>query len=140
MICKNLEVVLAEKDKALMMLSALPNSYEYLTDALIFGREKSLTLDEVQAVLRQKDEQKTAEGKGMHTGEGLTVRYKKSFHEKKKEKWQNKSQTKAREKQNTEEKRKCFNCKKPRHLKKHCPLLRGKQVGQHHYHNTADIV
>ena len=52
---ENVDVKMKDKDQAIILLSALPKSYEHFVDAMLYGREQSLTLEEVQAALNSKD-------------------------------------------------------------------------------------
>ena len=51
---ENVEVKLEEEDEAIVLLNALPSSYEQLKDALLYGRDKSITLLEVQTTLKTR--------------------------------------------------------------------------------------
>ena len=42
-----------------MLLNALPKSYEHLKDAMLFGRENSISFEEVQSALKAKEFQKS---------------------------------------------------------------------------------
>ena len=48
---ENVDVKMEEEDQAIILLSALPKSYEHFVDAMLYGRGQSLTLEEVQAAL-----------------------------------------------------------------------------------------
>ena len=45
---ENIDVKLEDEDKAIILLNALPRSFEHLKDAMLYGRETSITLEEVQ--------------------------------------------------------------------------------------------
>ncbi|CAJ2646584.1 unnamed protein product [Trifolium pratense] len=51
----NIDVNLEDEDKAFHLLCALPKSLENLKDALLYGKEGTITLDEVQSALRTKE-------------------------------------------------------------------------------------
>ncbi|KAK2370053.1 hypothetical protein QL285_083139 [Trifolium repens] len=51
----NVDVNLEDEDKSFHLLCALPKSYENLKDALLYGKEGTITLDEVQSALRTKE-------------------------------------------------------------------------------------
>jgi hypothetical protein len=51
----NIDVVLEDEDKTFHLLSSLPKSLENLKDALLYGKEGTITLDEVQSALRTKE-------------------------------------------------------------------------------------
>lgn len=59
-----------DEDKALILLNSIHMSYEHFKDAVIYGRDQSITLEEVQSAIRAKDLQK----KSSTNGEGLNVR------------------------------------------------------------------
>ena len=58
---ENVDVKLADEDKAIVLLNALPPSYEQLKDALLYGRDKSITFLEVQTALKAKEFQKMSQ-------------------------------------------------------------------------------
>lgn len=45
---KDIKVRLDDVDKAILMLSLLPSRFEHFKDALIYGNENIITLDDVQ--------------------------------------------------------------------------------------------
>lgn len=44
----------------ILVLNALPNSYDQMTDAIMYGKDKQITLFEVHAALKAKELQKGA--------------------------------------------------------------------------------
>ena len=55
---ENIYVTIRDKDKVILLLNALPRSYDQLHDAILYGREGSITLLEVQSALKAKELQK----------------------------------------------------------------------------------
>ena len=55
---ENIDVVIDDEYKAILLLNALPKSYDQLRDAILFGREGTVTLQEVQSALRSKELQR----------------------------------------------------------------------------------
>ena len=51
---ENIDVSLDDEDKAILLLNALPRSFDHLKDAMLYGREKTITLEEVQCALKAK--------------------------------------------------------------------------------------
>jgi hypothetical protein len=51
----NVDVVLEDEDKVFHLLCALPKSYERFKDTMLYGKEDTIILGEVQAVLRTKE-------------------------------------------------------------------------------------
>lgn len=51
---ENIEVSLKDEDKALILLNYIPRSYEHFKDAVIYGRDQTITLEEVQSAIRAK--------------------------------------------------------------------------------------
>ncbi|MCH84872.1 cytochrome P450 [Trifolium medium] len=45
---KNIKVKLDDENKNLILLSSLPRSFELYKDALLYGKEDNITLEEVQ--------------------------------------------------------------------------------------------
>ena len=104
---------LEDEDKVVILLNALPKTSEHFRDALLYGKDQLITLEEVVTSIRTKEFQKlqdskiteevssclaTMKGKGKK-GEG---KWKKSRPETKKQV-------------------RCFKCQKVGHIKKHCP-------------------
>lgn len=77
-VCDTLETIdaaLEDEDKALLLISSLPKSYEHFIDALMYGRQ-TLSLDEVKSALSTKELQGKQESLGNGSGEGLIVKAK----------------------------------------------------------------
>ncbi|PON77883.1 hypothetical protein PanWU01x14_022370 [Parasponia andersonii] len=51
----NVYVKIDDEDQAVKLLSSLPKSYEHFVDAMLYGREQKLTLEEVQSALNSKE-------------------------------------------------------------------------------------
>ncbi|MCI42708.1 cytochrome P450, partial [Trifolium medium] len=51
----NIDVNLEEEDKALHLMCALPRSLENFKNTLLYGKEGTITLDEVQSALRTQE-------------------------------------------------------------------------------------
>lgn len=133
---ENIEVTLEDEDKAIILLNALPKSFDHLKDAMLYGREASITLEEVQSALKAKEIQKESETKQSSAGESLNVKgkqFKKKFKKGGKEE---KKPTQSDER----ETRKCHYCKKPGHLKKDCFLWKKKQEMKKDTQDSADNV
>ncbi|KAH9770761.1 hypothetical protein KPL71_012475 [Citrus sinensis] len=82
---ENVNVNLEDEDKALILLSSLPDSYEHFVDTLLYGRQ-TLTLKDVKNALESKDLKKRVEGKDQGLGESLMAKSKpekKKNHDKK---------------------------------------------------------
>ncbi|KAH9694912.1 Integrase catalytic domain-containing protein [Citrus sinensis] len=65
-VCDTLETIdaaLEDEDKALLLISSLPKSYEHFIDALMYGRQ-TLSLDEVKSALSTKELQGKQESLG----------------------------------------------------------------------------
>jgi len=70
---ENIEVQLEDEDKAILLLCSLPKSFESLKDTMLYGKEGTVTLEEVQAVLRTKELIKSKDLRSDENGEGLSV-------------------------------------------------------------------
>jgi hypothetical protein len=51
---ENIEVHLEDEDKTILLLCALPRSFESFKDTMLYGKEDTVTLEEVQSALRTK--------------------------------------------------------------------------------------
>ena len=56
---EDINVKLEDEDKAIIMLSSLPPSYEHFVDTLLYGRQ-SITMADVKDSLRSKEVTKKA--------------------------------------------------------------------------------
>ncbi|KAH9804147.1 hypothetical protein KPL71_002018 [Citrus sinensis] len=112
---ENVNVNLEDEDKALILLSSLPDSYEHFVDTLLYGRQ-TLTLKDVKNALESKELKKRADGKDQGLGEGLMAKSKpekKKNHDKKSNNQKDKADKKKK-------KRKCYFCQKEGHYIKDC--------------------
>ena len=55
---ESVDVKISDEDKAILVLNALPSSYDQMRDSILYGRDKPITLVEVHSVLRAKELQK----------------------------------------------------------------------------------
>ena len=138
---ENIDVKIEDEDKAILLLNALPKSYDHLKDAMLYGREKAITLDEVQCVLKAKELQKTSgNASSDQAPEALVVK-----------KFKHKKQSKGKENQGfkpqhsnqksgdeSKETRKCHWCQKPDYLKKNCFAWKKRQAESNNDQNTAN--
>ena len=44
---ENIDVSIGDEDKTILLLNALPSSYDQLPDAILYGQEKTVTFLEV---------------------------------------------------------------------------------------------
>jgi hypothetical protein len=72
---ENIEVHLEDEDedKAILLLCALPRSFESFKDTMLYGKEGIVTLEEVQAALRTKELTKSKDLRVDENSEGLSV-------------------------------------------------------------------
>jgi len=108
---ENIEVNLEDEDKVILLLCALTRSFESFKDAMLYGDEDTVTLEEVQAALRTKDLTKSKDLRADENSEGLSVSRGNGGGRGNQEisKCGNKS------------KYKCFMCHKFGHFKRDCP-------------------
>lgn len=64
---------LEDEVKALMLLSSIPKCYEHFKDAMVYKREQTISLEEVQSPVRGKELQKKLEGQEV-IGENYSIR------------------------------------------------------------------
>src|SRR6266487_4293381 len=69
----NIDVKIEDEDQAFHLLCALSKSLENLKDALLYGKEGTITLDEVESALRTKELTKLIDLRVDDSGEGLSV-------------------------------------------------------------------
>lgn len=95
-----------DENKAIMLLNALPKSFDQLKDAILYGRDSSLTYEEVLSTLKSKEFQRSSVNKPNDQSlEALNV---KSVDKKSgKKKWQKKAKSDKREEKET---RSCHYC------------------------------
>ncbi|KAH9681147.1 hypothetical protein KPL71_026853 [Citrus sinensis] len=112
---ENVNVMLEDEDRALILLSSLPDSYEHYVDTLLNGRQ-TLTLKDVKNALESKDLKKRSDFKDQTTGDGLVVKAKseKKVYKDKKNKNQKEKDDKKKKK------RKCYFCQREGHYIKDC--------------------
>ena len=133
---ENIDVTIGDEDKAILLLNALPKSYDHLRDAMMYGREGTITFLEVQSALRAKELQSVGARNVDSTSESLNI---KGFKGKKasKKKFDGSKQSGNDQK----ESRVCFWCKKPGHLKKDCYGWKRKQATSGNQGtNTSDCI
>jgi hypothetical protein len=113
---ENIEVHLEDKDKAILLLCALPRSFESFMDTMLYSKEGIVTLEEVQAALRTKELTKSKDLRTDENGEGLSVSRGNGGGRGNQRKSGNKSNFK------------CFNCHKMGQFKKDCLENNGNSV------------
>ncbi|GJR18915.1 hypothetical protein Tco_0967442 [Tanacetum coccineum] len=112
----NIDMEIEDEDRALMLLTSLPSSYENFMETLLYGRE-SLTMEDVLATLNSKELKKRTEGTKEEVGDKLYVRGR-SDHSGKAHSGGS-SRFKSRGGTN---KLKCFICHSEGHLKRDYPM------------------
>ncbi|KAH9705144.1 Integrase catalytic domain-containing protein [Citrus sinensis] len=112
---ENVNIDLEDEDRALILLSSLPDSYEHFVDTLLYGRQ-TLTLKDVKNALESKDLNRRTDGNDLNPAESLVARAKpdKKFS---KDKKNNNQKDKGDKKK---KKRKCYFCHKEGHYIKNC--------------------
>uniref|UniRef100_A0A2N9GG47 CCHC-type domain-containing protein n=1 Tax=Fagus sylvatica TaxID=28930 RepID=A0A2N9GG47_FAGSY len=105
----------ADEDKAMMLLTSLPASYEHLVTTLLYGKE-TLELEEVSGALLDHYQRKHKDS-AESSGEGLVV---KGYQDRgrKKDKDDKSARGRSKSKNKTI---KCFKCQKKGHMKRECP-------------------
>ena len=70
---ENIEVHLEDKDKTILLLCAIPRSFKSFKDIMLYGKQGTITLEEVRASLRTKELTKSKDLRADENGEGLSV-------------------------------------------------------------------
>ena len=105
---ENVDGKMEEENKAITLLNALPKSFEQLKYTMLYGREKTISLVEVQSALKSKDLQRS--GATPSSAEVLNVKkYKGKF----KPKGGGSKNSQDKEKWDKKETHSCHYCKKP---------------------------
>jgi len=127
---ENIEVHLEDEDKVILKLCALPRSFESFKDTMLYGKECTVTLEEVQAALRPKELTKSLDLGTDENGEGLSVSR------------GNGGGRGNLGKSGNKLKFKCFNCHKMCHFKKDCPKNNGNsaQIVSKGYEDVSPLV
>jgi len=127
---ENIEVHLEDEDKYILLLCTLPRSFESFKDTMLYGKEGTVTLEEVQAALRTKELTKSKDLRADENDEGLSVSRGKD------------SGRDNRRKSGNKSKFKCFNCHKMSHFKKDCSENNGNstQIVSEGYEDAGCLV
>jgi len=127
---ENIEVHLGDEDKAILLLCALPRSFESFKNTMLYGKEGTVNLEEVQAALRTRELTKSKDLKNDENSEGLSVSR------------GNGGDRGNREKSGNKSKFKRFNCNKMGHFKKDCPKNNGNstQIVSESYEDADALV
>lgn len=132
---ENIDVKLEEEDKALILLNSLPRLYEIFRDTLLYGREKTISLEEVQSAIKAKELQRGTHPIGSVQGESLNVRGRSDKRQFRKTK--DHINDRARSKSQT--RYKCFLCHKEGHFKRNCPERFNKRKESSSYDGEASV-
>lgn len=62
-----------DEDKNILLLSSLSRSFKNLKDIFLYGKENTITFDEVQTIVRSKEFSKAKDLKIHDSGEDLSV-------------------------------------------------------------------
>src|SRR6266487_1786554 len=119
----NIDVKIEDEDQAFHLLCVLPKFLENLKDSLLYGKEGTITLDEVQSALRTKELTKLRDLRVDDSGEGLSVARggtENGGRWKGKKNW-----SKSRATGEGGGKFKCHYCQEPGHFKRDCPRRGG---------------
>ncbi|XP_073046256.1 uncharacterized protein [Primulina eburnea] len=84
----NIDVKLEGEDKALLLLNSIPRIYDHCKNAMLYAREKTISLEEVQSAVRANELQRKIEKKEPNNADGLFARgslEKRDFPDKKKD-------------------------------------------------------
>ncbi|MCH81718.1 cytochrome P450 [Trifolium medium] len=117
----NIDVNLEDEGKVLHLLCALSKSFEIFKDTMLYGKEDTITLDEVQSALRTKKLTKFKDLKVENSVDALNVSSGKGGGR------SNRAKSKPKE----DDKWRCFHYQKICHFKRDCPELKGNEDSVH---------
>uniref|UniRef100_A0A2N9J916 CCHC-type domain-containing protein n=1 Tax=Fagus sylvatica TaxID=28930 RepID=A0A2N9J916_FAGSY len=110
-----IDIKFEDEDKAMMLLTSLPASYEHLVTTLLYGKE-TLELEEVSGALLDHYQRKHKDS-AESSGEGLVV---KGYQDRGRKKDKDDKSARGRSKSKSKAV-KCFKCQKKGHMKRECP-------------------
>jgi hypothetical protein len=110
-----IDIKFEDEDKAMMLLTSLPASYEHLVTTLLYGKE-ILELEEVSGALLDHYQRKHKDS-AESSGEGLVV---KGYQDRGRKKDKDDKSARGRSKSKSKTV-KCFKCQKKGHMKRECP-------------------
>jgi len=128
-----LEDKMEDVDKAMLLLTSLPDSYENLVNTIIYGKD-SLVLEEVKGTLISYDARKNSASSSSEKGEGLIAAPERG-------RTGNKGRSNGRGRSKSKGRSfECFFCKKVGHMKRDCRAFKESlQKGKDGY-NSASVV
>jgi hypothetical protein len=110
-----IDIKFEDEDKAMMLLTSLPASYEHLVTTLLYGKE-TLELEEVSGALLDHYQRKHKDSVES-SGEGLVV---KGYQDRGRKKDKDDKSAKGRSKSKSKTV-KCYKCQNKGHMKRDCP-------------------
>uniref|UniRef100_A0A2N9GD91 Uncharacterized protein n=1 Tax=Fagus sylvatica TaxID=28930 RepID=A0A2N9GD91_FAGSY len=110
-----IDIKFEDEDKAMMLLTSLPASYEHLVMTLLYGKE-TLELEEVSGALLDHYQRKLKDS-AESSGEGLVV---KGYQDRGRKKDKDDKSARGRSKSKSKAV-KCYKCQKKGHIKRDCP-------------------
>jgi hypothetical protein len=110
-----IDIKFEDEDKAMMLLTSLPASYEQLVTTLLYGKE-TLELEEVSRALLDHYQRKHKDS-AESSGEGLIV---KGYQDRGRKKDKDDKSARGRSKSKSKTV-KCYKCQKNGHMKRDCP-------------------
>ncbi|CAN1285750.1 Retrovirus-related Pol polyprotein from transposon TNT 1-94, partial [Linum perenne] len=124
---QNLDVDIADDDKALLLLNSLPESYEFLTTTLLHGKSE-ISFDDVSNALMNNEVRRKDKGSYRESSSDALIVRGRTNSRKKGEYGRSRSKSRGKSVEHKKLGRdECAYCRKKGHWKKDCPIIKERE-------------